>query len=744
MPKYNEFYYQNGYYGVRSVLAYSAEPITATALDYNTVLVEFLTPTGTYSDFRLVRSQLGIPQTQEDGAVIYSSVGPPTNTSIEDSTTSSIHPLIYGRFVFYRAWVRKTESSYWVPAGDAFTLLPSPHSLGVGRDAVYSGPGLDGVNTDDVLLYSDSRVNPFVSTTHERFMAMLPRVLTTATNSGADTINDGFSKDAHDTGLKDNSLISTFLSAFSFTFDEFLTFASLITPDTSVHWASPTSVYLGSHQLGMTLDVEPVTATQRRLLRNAVNIYQSKGTAPGLELFFQSMTSYDVTLTDTTNLMPTVGDATFNFINWEEGQPVGGWRSLSPDLTLSVDTNQSPSVGDKSLDTVYCAKITQTTAGGSIGLGNDNPIVDGIPITESLPYTLNYFIQTGPEVEGGEPVGSDNVSVTLNWFDRFGEKISSNTTVSTVEGWGEVNPSYPWGSRVESTATAPIGAKYMGIVLSFNQLYPVYIDSVSVTQESGFLYYEEPRGVNILVNPTKVNYIKNPNFQVSTDYWETNPGTDDVLSIATEGTDGVVSRSGPSVLKGTVGGATSSDFSFKYFDFDALDSDENAKGRIAVSPGEYYSASIYVKDGNTGAPAILSMSFYEDDFTDTPIESVDSEEFIIDTTNWTRAQLSVKAPLNATFAQISVTMVGASTADRYAFFDAAQFEKAYLPTDYFDGYLRDDGGEWMGGASQSFSANYPAKSTRLLRIENEIQQYLGFDTPFYVSTAEGPYVSGIS
>ncbi len=722
MPKYNEFYYQNGYYGIRSALAYSAEPITATALDYRTVLVEFLTPTGTYSDFRLVRSQLGIPQTQEDGAVVYSSVGPPSNTAFEDTTTVSTHPLIAGRFVFYRAWVRKTESSYWVPAGDAYTLLPSPHSLGVGRDAVYSGAAPDGYSTDDVLLYSDTRVDPFVSTTHERFMAMLPRVLTTATNSGIDTINDEYNKDAHDTGLKDNSLISTFLSAFSFTFDEFLTFASLITPDTAVHWASPTSVYLGSHLLGMTLDIEAVTSTQRRLLRNAMDIYHQKGTAPGLELLVQSMTAYDAVIEDTVNLLPAIGDATFNLVNWVEGDPVGNWAVTSSDIVIAPYTDGVVLKNDvikKTLDETYCLRVKAETPGKGMVLGTADPVKTAIPVSAGTQYSASLFYKEETLSDGSETIGAEFI-----WYDRFGQTIlidedffydALNTNSAVGESWTRYHT---------GTHTAPVGAVYASLGVYFSSTDIVYVDMVQF-QQGAFSDYQEPRGVIITLNPSKKNLIKNPTFISSVEYWDKSGST---VAITQSNQD---SRSLTGCLKAEVTQEPATVLYSQYID---------------VTPGLYYSASAYIKDVNAFQDWSVNIEWSTGPETEPQFQG--GNPLAVNQDTWTRVSFSAKAPAGFTKARVWFTSNNdpdrTYEGTRFVLFDSAQFEQAYTPTDYFDGYLTDDGGEWEGMQNKSFSVNYPSKSVRIDRLRNEIQNYIGFDTPYYVETAEGKQIYGIS
>jgi hypothetical protein len=341
MPRYNDFFFGSigpgtGFYGTRAALAFSAEPLTATAVGYDDIALTWLSPTGEYSEFRVVRNQDGYPQTQEDGFIIYQSFGPPegptlrnpfNDTSLGEDNAIKF-PLTSGRFVFYRAWVRKNEDGSWVTAGDTFVLLPSPHNLSIARDSRYTetNPNAEEYIGQDRLAYFDPNTSPLVSSTHKRFLDLFPRTITSTSTGGLDVPTESYNGNLYQTsgqrgratiadssseqGNDENSLFPAFMSAFSFTVDEMLTFAGLITPDTSVHWSSPTSIFLGSQELGMTEDIDQVTLTQRKLLRDAVPIYSSKGTLPGLELLCQNMTGYDAVLEETTL---STGKSTYSF-----------------------------------------------------------------------------------------------------------------------------------------------------------------------------------------------------------------------------------------------------------------------------------------------------------------------------------------------------------------------------------------------------------------------------------------------
>jgi hypothetical protein len=810
MPIYNEFYFANGYYGSRAPLQFSAEPVSAVALDYSTVLVSWNTPTGSYSDFRVVRNQGGFPQTQEDGAIIYSSAGAPSTSSFKDTADNVVAPLVSGRFVFYRTWVRISATSDWVQSGSTFTLVPSPHSLGLGQDAAYTTSSVsasNGYSTGDSYVYKNPLFETTLSTTHNRFMETLPRVITSSTNSSLDVVDDGYDRFADPTGANSNSLISAFFSAFSFTLDEFLTFAKLVTPDTSVHYSSPAAVFLGSQELGLSQDVEPVTSTQRLLLRNAVKIYSEKGTSAGLQLFVQDVTGYSATITDTYNLMLSYEDATFSIPDWQDRYnsavtnsttlpSVGNWYSITSNVTLSVASDQTPLTKTdvpRTLDTVYCAKVNPTVANQAIALGTLDPINSAIPVTAGSVYSLSFWAKEGSETEGSEGAGSDSVTAEIRWYDKRGLYISSSTTSLTVEG-------ATWTRYSAANKTAPTKAVYAGIVLTFvSQTYPVYLDMFQFENSATVRDYQEPRGVIVAVNPTKINYIKNPGFQVDASGWSS-ANTSALSRAAANSYTGVGCLSAVSNGSGAL--------------------QVYAADYIPVTVGQYYSGSIYIKDASTLATYTAAVKFYKSD--NTLISTITGPPVSSSQVSWQRLTVSGKAPatsasarlyvqssvavkassysltnnvvtlttsahgitkgsqsitlsgfsdtfLNGTFTVVSFTSNTVTFALTHAdvatksvsqgslswsssvangqvvYFDGAQFENTAAPTDYFDGYLTGSGSEWQGNAaSAAYSGNYPARSNRLGRLKGEIESYIGFGTPYYVDTYSGPFTSGVS
>lgn len=138
-------------YGDRSRLGYSSEPFTATATDYDKVALKWVWPQqgpeGDFSYLRVVRSNDGYPETQEDGAIILDwskPRGDTTVTFLEDSSSSAT-PLVSGKFAYYRIWVKK-DTGVWAIAGDAYALVPARHDATASLEETFFETNREAIN----------------------------------------------------------------------------------------------------------------------------------------------------------------------------------------------------------------------------------------------------------------------------------------------------------------------------------------------------------------------------------------------------------------------------------------------------------------------------------------------------------------------------------------------------------------------------------------------------------------------
>lgn len=390
-------------YGDSPRLEYSAEPFTATAISYTTSILDWKTAAGDYSEIRLVRSNDGYPETQEDGVIVWewnTLSNLDKITTIVDGT-DELYPLVSGRFVYYRIWLKIFDGS-WIVAADATCLVPLRH-------ATLAPDGTELVSTQNKLL------------------DVLPRVYTTATQSPIDEVDP-------------ESPLANFLGAFAFELDRIQTYADLLLPLESGRLTSPEILMLQSLQLGLPIEPYLATKQQRRLAREALYIYQNKGTRKAIEDFVESLTGFAPTVTPSPNLIVTAQDSSFT-------NGVGFWRPVG-DCVLSVENSVPgvpPTIEPFVADYRYTAKVVVNEIDSKIVSGTDKPKTQATPVVSGTPYTFSGY--------GKSASGDMGVYAYAIWYGYEGEivRIDPPKIFPVVE---QIIPDNEW-TRYESVTRAP-------------------------------------------------------------------------------------------------------------------------------------------------------------------------------------------------------------------------------------------------------------------------------------------------
>jgi hypothetical protein len=277
MPSYSNILYAGGYYGQQSRLAFSIQPFTSVAVDYDKVELTWAqlgNPEGAaFNAIRLVRNQVTFPETQEDGIILWeetSLTGNPSLTSFEDGANNLVDddehndvPLIGGRFAYYRMWVRK-DDNVWYRVGDTYVLIPQDHGT-----TAFTGTA--------------------AQTTHDKFMDLIPKVYTTETQSPLDNVDP-------------QSTLYTFLKGFSLTLDELLTYVDVLKPNYSGLSTPPPVVSLQAQQLGIPLEYSLGLRAMKKMIREAVFLHNNKSTALGVGTLAENLTGFSPTVTQTKNI----------------------------------------------------------------------------------------------------------------------------------------------------------------------------------------------------------------------------------------------------------------------------------------------------------------------------------------------------------------------------------------------------------------------------------------------------------
>ena len=368
MARYGINYYGASTYGAFVKLAFSVEPMSTLVLDFTKVLVKWQTPRGEFSRIRLLRSQVGFPETAEDGIIIFDEFATEGNVSrvefIDGEDNPSDVPLIPGRQTYYRVYLF-TDQNVWRVAGSISAIVPSNHN---------------------------------VQTT---FMNSLPRVFTSSEQGSFGTVDT-------------TSALYNFVEGLTFSQEQFYTLLDLLKPR---HTGIETPVELLPIEvasLGLTPEAGLPTKNRKRLVREANYMYARKGTQLALETYSESLTGFEPTITVSENLLLTVQDSTFY-------GGIGNWVASSAVLTSS--TEQVPDSNTNQIDTTKTGKIV-ASGSGSMVLGDTNIITKGVPVLPSTGYVVSCKLKS--------PASAGNITLSVRFYDKDGTATSAANTATAV------------------------------------------------------------------------------------------------------------------------------------------------------------------------------------------------------------------------------------------------------------------------------------------------------------------------
>lgn len=750
MGIYSGFKYSAEKYGRPPKFAYSVEPFTAEVIWYDQVRLSWSSPTGNYQAIRLLRNQSNLPETEEDGLIIWqwdSTTGGVKKVqfvdgvdNLLDSNGNNDSAFVSGKSVYYRMWIW-TNTNQWIPAGETYTLIPKQHKT-------------SPISQED---------------THSKLMGLIPRVFTSSNYSPFGEIDY-------------SSELSTFLKGFSLTLDEMLTYADLIQPNLLDSYGTPTTNYLNSVQLGLTPEIGLTTAHQARLVREAVYIYQRKGTKDALSDLIESLTGFAPVLTDSPNKLLSSEDSSF----------VGGVGSWLPvnGVTIAVEnTIATPSGEAKSIDVNNCAKVTVSSTGGKLINGVIEPVLNGTPVIPGTEYTFSFYTKRN---------GSSSPTITpkITWYNYLGKELSSTTgsaetlttswakktttgfapgyvgTLITADVTSNVatvtlDRKHPFvigdsvtiadslsvfngtktitavttntisfaatttdavdlpieGTVRSSTWTYASQAHFASLELTFSAAAgTLYLDLIQLA-DSSTTVYNEARAISVFLEPQKTNYIKNPSFSST--------GTDWTITSASH-------THVPSTLTGLYTGSTMLEVVCSTGSPTEIYTDTD----VDIEVGKFYSYSMYAKT-STGTE---TFDFFIDARDASTGDTVVSRLLPITVTSaWTRFHVNLYIPAGSPAVDIRVGITNQSTTGKTVFLEAAQLEKTFSPTDYFDGSLPTDYGTvWAGTENASISYAYPQKMIKMQRVLAEIEKFLPLGTPYTIYSYAGLEGSGIS
>ena len=798
MPRYSTFNYGTGaVYGTSTASAFSVEPFTLLPIDYSSIVLSWqnLPDTSPISRFRIVRNQYNIPETQEDGVVIYDRLAPITEdgyiidgVTIDGSTNKVVYfptgkktipysttatPLPSGSIIYYGVWVLRTDTTpdpnVWELLSYASTILATDHVTILG-------------NTDDTLAKPNLN-RTRTQSTHQKVMDMFPRVFTTSDETSLGEVDE-------------TSALYTFLSGFSYTFDEILTYADLLLPNHTAENYSENLLSAKAYDVNISPDNRTSTKFQRQLLRDARYIYSRKGTIAATKTLVESMTGFNAEVFPDpsksqlpVNLMLSNQDSTFrNGIgNWQSFNGCHlSYRNFIPTVPLTTEP--------LAIDTEGTGQVSIGTANSWISNGIVDPLNYGIPVSPGLTYWFSYYqrknsgtVGTVPEIswfdiEGNllkTTVAGSATSVTTSWArvslsDSSPIKVSQViTALSVSSGTAKVTVTSTTGLSVGDTISItiytptyqPLSGKRVitaigpGATVSFAVSYT----DVSSTPVGGTLGRNQAAyaGVKVLFNNNITtnystvlaenafpdNYVVLDNMQFAINN-SGNPAYNEArgitISLDPNKTNYIKN---PSFESATTGWSTTSATSLTTTSDVPAGLISGTKSLVTklstssivsyttssgdVTDGKFYTFSAYLK-AVSGTPTVRMTITPKEGSTSGTANYVD----VPLTTSWSRAQVTVFLP-DYVDPRIAVSFAGITSSEVDVRIEAVQLESGYSATDYFDGSMYNSGAEWASTANNSLSYLFINKEQRLSRLYTDLKYYLPNNTPYIVQSLSG-------
>ncbi|NBR22852.1 MAG: hypothetical protein EBU08_03525 [Micrococcales bacterium] len=506
---------------------------------------------------------------------------------------------------------------------------------------------------------------------HKKIMDIIPKVFTSEIQSPLGVTDE-------------TSALYNFIGGIAFTHEQFLSQLDVLRPQHSSEGIAFSTLEQNSFSVGLVPEPALPVKNQKRLIREALYMYSHKGMESGINAYAESLTGFAPTTTLSPNLLLSVQDSTFY-------ESKGNWTATNAVLTSS--TEQVPATGTNVIDNVYTGKLVAASS-GAMQLGNTAPITRGVPVLPSTEYTVSCKLKS--------PSSAGNITLSVKFYDK------NATITGTTQSATAVAANNTWKSA-SKTFTTPADASYASIQIAYSAAGTYYLDQVCL-QLGNTVSYDEARAISIFLDSAKINYIKNPSFEVDASTWTSTGATfTQNAAVPTDGYSGTYS--GQFVV------ATTGNIKTNY--------------NIPVTAGKYYTLSFYVSSSNS-VKVTGTIEFY--DASNNLLKNFASEFNI--TSSFSRVNLTALTDSGSavSYAKVKISFTRAGT---YRL-DLVQFEKSQTATEYFDGSLPSDyGAVWEGTNHASYTHMYPNKPLKIPRLGKTLNDWIVPNTFWRLSTYDG-------
>ena len=559
MSRYGINYYDLSYYGPDNVVSFVATNFKARAENYGYINLTWNSPYGDWSKIKLVRNSYGYPVNAFDGTALdIKNDGNFVAFKETDPTTFDDNVgLGFGSFYYYSLFVLQSASRKWVRVGDASTVsandygytdllynsLPSVHKL-----SSLGGPVSDDKNTDLYNFLSLFGFQLSLSHTYTNLLvnrydtqkiggSLLPAVLQQfglkyepqmgyqqARILLRDSVLLNQSKGSSD-GLKE------FIKAFTgyalpgistapnpgttglvVGHNLMLDYNDSSFEESIGHWAShdsSASLYCLKQKTISSMALTSNVAT----LTIGSHSFQvgNKVTITGSQYGLFNVTGVAIT---------AIGANTISFALTGANVPTVNAYNVITQSYPVVSTSPAP-YNEPTALTKYpnkqkgiLAVKNASTSSGTVAFqcGTYNSVANiskSIPVTAGLVYSFSVYSVAGSTTR--------TITAGINWYDRFGNFLSSST------GTGTANTTGAFSTRISvANKTAPSTAYYAIPTLSIassagsasNEWH--YFDCAQFEQSATLTAFDEARQLHITLRANRINELLNPHFAGST------------------------------------------------------------------------------------------------------------------------------------------------------------------------------------------------------------------------------------
>lgn len=473
--------------------------------------------------------------------------------------------------------------------------------------------------------------------------------------------------------VPETSDLYRFLGGLAVTYDEWKTSLGLVLPNQTrargtvrrLHDAYVASV-------GMPIEATIGVSASSRLYRDAGLIYSSKGTLSGVQIFAEALTNWNTVVTQSTNLMLSLDDSSFEggIGNWGiDGGTLVRQQVNGGSVTAPTQEFEDP-ISQFAKD--YVGRVTLTEEECTLSLPSEPNRLLSIPVQAGQTYFFKAPCRTA--------TGTPTAVLSIRWLDQRGSEASSEP--SEVQALTD-----DWQTLTVS-GTAPTGAAFAALEISLSGDAEDVVDVDMLSLSASDTHFREPRCVDVICGPARLNLLANPSFE-SDDYWQVDEGS--------------FLPSDEEVLVGLKSGKCTGE-SFRI-----------VSETIPVLQDFPLTLAGHVR--GTGSASFLI------EFLDADGDVLSTQEMVaqVSDSEWSRTDETIFPDADAT--ELRVALEGSET----VYFDGISLERADRPLVYFDSATTDQTGEDGKVATKGgnvYSLLYPNRLVKLIRLRQSLPFYL--------------------